>query len=92
MDEQTIQSLSILKSSLHRRKIVESLSSSLLTPSEISKITNLRLNHVSMYLLQLKKAGLLECLNEESKKGRIYQLTDLGKKTLKLMKIDPNKK
>lgn len=85
MDEQTIQALSLLKSSIHRRKILECFGSNVMTPSEISKFTTLRLNHVSMYLSDLKKAGLLECLNETSKKGRLYRLTELGKKALKLL-------
>ena len=48
-------------------------------PSEIAKEVKIRLNHVSMFLKDLKLNGLVECLNEETRKGRLYQLTKLGK-------------
>ena len=53
-----------------------------MTPSEISKSVNIRLNHVSMMLTNLKEADLVVCLNEESKRGRLYELTELGKKVV----------
>jgi predicted transcriptional regulator len=52
------------------------------TPSEIANKVNLRLNHVSMVLTDLKDKKLVECLNEETKKGRLYQLTKLGKNAI----------
>ena len=49
---------------------------------EISKIVNLRLNHVSMTLSELKECGLVECVNDDSKRGRLYKIKSLGEKTL----------
>ena len=54
-----------------------------LTPSEISKKTKIRSNHVSNSLKDLKDNKLILCLNEEDKRGRIYQITELGKKVIK---------
>lgn len=51
-------------------------------PSEIAKSVAIRLNHVSMFLADLKENGLVTCLNEESKRGRLYELTDLGKRVV----------
>ena len=85
MDEQLIQSISLIKSSSYRQKILETLGSNIMTPAEIAKLSGFRLNHVSMYLSNLKKAGIVNCLNEDSKKGRLYQVTVLGKKSLEII-------
>ncbi|MBN2488229.1 MAG: winged helix-turn-helix transcriptional regulator [Methanosarcinaceae archaeon] len=82
MDEKLIAGISLVKSSRHRRKILNTINNDTVTPSEISKDTTIRLNHVSMYLSELKEGGLVECLNESAKKGRLYQLTELGKKVI----------
>ena len=58
---------------------MRAIGDSIKMPSEIATITNIRLNHVSMFLKNLKENNLVECLNEDSKKGRLYQLTRLGK-------------
>ena len=54
-----------------------------LTPSEISQKTKLRLNHVSNFLKDLKNNKLILCLNDEDKRGRLYQITELGKRVIK---------
>ncbi len=54
-----------------------------LTPSEISDKTKIRLNHVSNFLKDLKDNNLVICLNDSDKRGRLYQITDLGKKVAK---------
>ena len=56
------------------------------TPSEISKESGIRLNHVSLYLSELKKSELVECLNENAKKGRLYHLTNLGENVFETIK------
>ena len=78
-----IAAISLVKSSRHRRKILDPIHNNMVTPSEISKESSIRLNHVSMYLSELKEGGLVECLNESAKKGRLYQLTEFGKKVIK---------
>jgi predicted transcriptional regulator len=84
MDKQMIKGISLLKNSEYRKKILESLSNAnYLTPSEISENTKIRLNHVSNFLKDLKDNKLIICLNEEEKRGRLYQITDLGKKVVK---------
>jgi predicted transcriptional regulator len=89
MDKQMIKGISLLKNSEYRKKILESLSNAnYLTPSEISENTKIRLNHVSNFLKDLKDNKLIICLNEGEKRGRLYQITDLGKKVLKENKIN----
>jgi len=78
-----IKGVSLLKNSEYRKKILESLADvSYLTPSEISEKTKIRLNHVSNFLKDLKDNKLIVCLNNEEKRGRLYQITELGKKVL----------
>jgi predicted transcriptional regulator len=79
MDENLIKAISLVKSSKHRLNILELINDEVLTPSEISKKCNLRLNHVSMYLNDMKFHDIVECLNEDSKKGRLYTTSKLGK-------------
>lgn len=74
-----VTAISLLKSSVYRYKIMDSIGSDTLTPSEIATKTKIRLNHVSMFLKELKKNNLVKCLNEDSRKGRLYELTELGK-------------
>lgn len=78
MDERLIQAISYLKSSKYRQSVVLLLHNNILTPAEIQQKLDIRLNHVSFYLKELKKMNIVVCLNEDTKKGRLYELTDLG--------------
>ena len=49
-----------------------------LMPSEIANRTGILNNHISFVLKQLKNKGLIECINPEVRKGRLYRLTDTG--------------
>lgn len=82
MEKMLVSAISLYRSSSYRQKILSSLKGRTLTPSEIAKQVNIRLNHVSMVLSGLKEHGLVVCLNEESKRGRLYELTELGKKVV----------
>ena len=78
-----IKGISLLKNSDYRRRILESLSDvKYLTPSEIAEKTEIRLNHISNFLKDLRNYKLVICLNEEEKRGRLYQITKLGKKVV----------
>jgi len=55
-------------------------------PSDISKKTNMRPTHVSRALKDLKEHHLVECLNEEEIRGRLFEITDLGGDVLKEIK------
>lgn len=79
-----IKGISIIKNSEYRKKILLSLVDvNYLTPSEISEKTKLRLNHVSNFLKDLRDNELIICLNDDEKRGRLYQITGLGKKVAK---------
>ena len=89
MEKEMIKGISLLKNSDYRRRILESLSQvNYLTPSEISEKTKIRLNHISNFLKDLKENKLVICLNDKEKRGRLYEITELGKKVLKENKIN----
>jgi len=45
--------------------------------------TKINKGHVSRTLKELCEKKLVECGNEEAKKGRMYLITELGKKIIK---------
>jgi len=77
-----INAISLIKSSEYRHKVLKAIGNEVITPSEIARKVDLRLNHVSMVLTDLKNKKLVKCLNEETKKGRLYELTELGKNAI----------
>lgn len=52
-------------------------------PSQIAKDSEIRPNHISKVLSELKSHELVECINEESRKGRLYRLTPKGDEIVK---------
>lgn len=64
--------------SSYRVKILKAIGEDVKIPTKIAKDCGIRPNHISKVLGELKKCGLVECLNEEVRKGRLYRLTDLG--------------
>ena len=50
------------------------------TPTKIAKGINIRSNHVSKCLRELTSKKLIECVNPEQRKGRLYRLTPYGER------------
>ena len=82
MQKGMVTAISLLKSSEYRLKIIKAIGKDTVTPSEIAEKIGIRLNHVSMFLKELKENDLVKCLNEDTRKGRLYELTDLGKNAI----------
>lgn len=57
---------------------MKTLYSEVKTPTNIANDIGIRTNHISKVLRELKDVGVAECINEESRKGRLYRLTSLG--------------
>ena len=77
-----------VKRSQYRSKILKSLSDALKMPSQIAKDTRIVQNHISNSLRQLKEHELVECINPEVRKGRLYRLTDKGEDVTKNIDLD----
>ena len=55
------------------------------TPSVISKQANIRIEHVTRAIRELEERNLVRCLTPKSRRGRLYEITKLGKETLNKM-------
>lgn len=79
MDDETLKLFAYINISSYRANAVRALKDEQKTPTRIAKDSGVRLNHISKILRELKECGVAVCLNEEDKKYRIYELTELGK-------------
>ena len=52
-------------------------------PSELGREMKISLTHASKIIRELHSKELVSCLNESLKLGRIYRITNMGKKVLK---------
>ena len=77
-----VTAISLLKYSEYRLKIIKAIGKDTVTPSEIAEKIGIRLNHVSTFLKELKENNLVKCLNENTRKGRLYELTELGQNAI----------
>ena len=64
--------------STYRLKVLKSLRTHAKMPREISADCDILPNHISNVLRQLKEKDIVECINPEVKKGRLYRLSDDG--------------
>nr|WP_294999092.1 winged helix-turn-helix domain-containing protein [uncultured Methanobrevibacter sp.] len=78
MDDETLKVFAYVNISSYRVRSVKALKGEIKTPTQIAKDANIKLNHISKILHQLKDCGVAVCLNEEAHRGRLYRLTSLG--------------
>ena len=78
-DEMLIE-ISYVEISQYRKKVMKSLDGNVKIPSVIARDSGIRTNHISKVLGELKAHELVECINPEVRKGRLYRLTDKGEK------------
>lgn len=81
-DEQLIE-ISYVNISKYRAKVMKSLDGEVLIPTQIAKNSGIRTNHISKVLGELRAHELVECINPEARKGRLYRLTDKGDEVVK---------
>ncbi|MDA7939726.1 MAG: helix-turn-helix domain-containing protein [Nitrosopumilus sp.] len=72
----------------HRLRILKILQNAPLTPSQISRRTNLHMSQITRSLKELQDRDLVKCLNPELKKGRLFSLTKKGSEISKMYKIE----
>ena len=76
--------MEFVKRSTFRQKVLKSLDNdNVLMPTEIAKLSNIKTNYVSKVLAELKSKELIEIINPEVRKGRLYRLTDVGDEIIK---------
>lgn len=81
-DVELLKLTSYVKISKYREKTLKSIGNNVKIPTNIAKDSSIRTNHISKVLSELKSKEIVECINEEARKGRLYRLTDTGKKVL----------
>ncbi len=86
MDEETLKLFAFIKVAPFRLKVLKTLENESKTPTQISKDVGTRVFYVSTILKDLKDKGLAECINEDKRKFRFYQLTDKGYELLEYLK------
>ena len=83
LSDEMLTEISYVNISKYRTKVMKSLDGKVLIPTQIAENSGIRTNHISKVLSELKAHELVECINPEVKKGRLYRLTDKGEKLVK---------
>ena len=78
LSDEMLKEVGYIQVSTYRTKVIKSLDGEVKIPSQIAKDTDILQNHMSATLKQLKEHELVECINPEVRKGRLYRLTDKG--------------
>ena len=81
-DDELLKLTSYVEISKYREKTLKSIGNNVKIPTNIAKDSGIRKNQISKVLSELKSKEIVECINEEARKGRLYRLTDTGKEVL----------
>lgn len=80
LTDEMLTEISYVEISKYRTKVMKALEGNVKIPSVIAKDSGIRTNHISKVLRELKEHELVECINPDVRKGRLYRLTDKGEK------------
>ena len=86
MNEKLLIAKAYVEISGYRYKTMKAIGIGFKIPSQIAHDCDIRTNHISKVLSELKEHGLAECINEKRRKGRLYRLTPFGKEVLEVLK------
>lgn len=67
-----------LNRSTYRKRAFKTIGNKVKMPKDIAQDGGILQNHISTVLSQLKDKNLVECINPDIKKGRLYRLTEDG--------------
>lgn len=82
LSDEMLTEISYVKISQYRTKVMKSLEERLKHQQSLLKIRKLG-HYISKVLAELKAHELVECINPEVRKGRLYRLTDKGDELVK---------
>jgi predicted transcriptional regulator len=77
-----------IQRSTYRERTLKSIKNGYENPTLIAKDANIDKSHISRTLKELLEKNLIQLLNPESKKGRIYIITELGDQVLSEVERD----
>ena len=75
-----------VSNSSYRVKVLKAIGEDAKMPKEIAKDSGILQNHICNVLRQLKENDIVECINPEVRKGRLYRLSDEGLDVLENLK------
>ena len=88
LSDEMLTEISYVNISKYRTKVMKSLDGEVLIPTQIARNAGIRTNHISKVLSELKAHELVEYINPEVRKGRLYRLTDKGEEVTKNINLD----
>ncbi|WP_295610990.1 winged helix-turn-helix domain-containing protein [uncultured Methanobrevibacter sp.] len=88
LTDEILTEISYVQMSKYRIKVMKALDGDVKIPSVIAKDSGIKTNHISKILSELKAHELVECINPEVRKGRLYRLTDKGEEIVNELKED----
>ena len=88
ISDEMLKEISYVEISKYRAKVMKALEDDIKIPSKIAKDSEIRQNHISKVLAELKAHELVECINPEVRKGRLYRLTPKGEEVSKNITVD----
>lgn len=80
MNDELVIDKAYVEVSGYRTRVLKSCTLEGDIPTNLSKKSGIRTNHISKTLKELKSRGMVICINEDAKKGRVYRLTKKGDK------------
>ena len=83
LSDEMLAEISYVQISTYRTKAMKALEDEVKIPSVIAKDSGIRTNHISKVLSELKAHDLVECINPEVRKGRLYRHTEKGNEIVK---------
>ena len=83
LTDEMMTEISYVQISQYRTKVMKALEGEVKIPSNIARDSGIRTNHISKVLGELKNHELVECINPEVRKGRLYRLTETGDEVVK---------
>ena len=88
LSDDMLTEISYVQISSYRTKVMKSLEDDVKIPSKIAEDADIRQNHISKVLAELRAHELVECINPEVRKGRLYRLTDKGEEVTKNINLE----
>ena len=88
LSDEILAEIGYVQISKYRAKVMKSLDGDVKIPTAIANDSGIRTNHISKVLSELKAHELVECINPEVRKGRLYRHTDKGEIVSKNINIE----
>ena len=83
MDEDVVK---FINRSSYRVRTLRAIDNNVKIPKEIARDSGILQNHISNVLRELMDKNVVECVNPNRRKGRLYRLTDEGLEILDNLK------